>query len=309
MIRVACIGECMIELAHLEPKTLQLGFGGDTLNTAAYLARMTGRDAVAVDYVTALGDDAYSEAMLEGWRAEGIGVALVERRAGRLPGLYTIRTDADGERHFTYWRDRAPAREMLAGARAGKLLAALESHDLLYASGITLSILDQPQRAALERIAARIRAAGGRVAFDGNFRPAGWPDPAEARAAYERLLGHADIALPTLEDETALFDSKDAPAVAARLHRLGVAEVVVKLGAKGCYLSSAAFTGVVEAAPVAEVVDSTAAGDSFNAGYLAARLRGEAPPSAAGQGHALASRVIGHRGAVIPKSAMADLMP
>jgi 2-dehydro-3-deoxygluconokinase len=262
---------------------------------------------VSVDYITALGEDAYSDQMLAMWQAEGVGTALVARLPRRLPGLYTIRTDRHGERSFTYWRSAAAARDMLKDGRAGRLQGALVGHDLLYLSGVTLSILDEAQRAALLALADALRAAGGRVAFDRNYRPVGWPDRDAARGAFEAMLTRTDIALPTLDDNQALFGVADAIEDADRLHRLGVAEVAIKLGEAGCFLSSAEGTGAVPAEPVAEVVDSTAAGDSFNAGYLAARLLGSTPEAAARLGCRLAARVIAHPGAVIPAAAMADI--
>jgi 2-dehydro-3-deoxygluconokinase len=307
MLRVASIGECMIELRHRSADDLELAFGGDTLNTAVYLARMTRGHEVSVDYVTALGDDAYSDQMLAMWQAEGVGTTLVARLPRRLPGLYTIRTDQHGERSFTYWRSAAAARDMLKDGRAGRLQEALAGYDLLYLSGVTLSILDEAQRAALLALADALRAAGGRVAFDSNYRPVGWPDRDAARRAFEAMLTRTDIALPTLDDNQALFGVADASGDADRLHRLGVAEVAIKLGEAGCFLSSAEGTGAVPAEPVAEVVDSTAAGDSFNAGYLAARLLGSTPEAAARLGCRLAARVIAHPGAVIPGEAMADI--
>lgn len=306
-LRVASIGECMIELRHRSDTELELAFGGDTLNTAVYLVRLAQDRGVAVDYVTALGDDSYSDAMLATWQSEGVGTSLVARLPGRLPGLYTIRTDERGERTFTYWRTAAAARDMLKGGRAEEIAQKLAGYALLYASGITLSILNDEQRRALMTLAEQIRQAGGRVAFDGNYRPAGWPDRNEARQVFDAMLQRVDIALPTLDDEQALFGVRDAAEACDRLHHLGVAEVAVKLGADGCSLSSAAWTGKVAGEPVAEVVDSTAAGDSFNGGYLAARLLGADPQAAARLGNRVAARVIGHRGAIIPADAMADL--
>jgi 2-dehydro-3-deoxygluconokinase len=306
-MRVASVGECMVELRHRSAVELDLAYGGDTLNTAVYLARLARARGVAVDYVTALGDDAYSAGMLSAWQAEGVGTELVARLPGRLPGLYTIRVDERGERSFTYWRSNAAARDMLKDGRAERVGKALTGYALLYLSGITLSILDPPQRRALLAIADRVRAAGGRVAFDSNYRPVGWPERDAAQRAFDEFLTRTDVALPTLEDERALFGVPDASALADRLHRQGAGEVAVKLGPAGCFLSSAAFTGSVPATPVGEVVDSTAAGDSFNAGYLAARLLGAAPEAAARLGCTLAARVIAHRGAIIPAEAMADL--
>jgi 2-dehydro-3-deoxygluconokinase len=306
-IRVASVGECMVELRHRGERELDLAFGGDTLNFAVYLARLTRDRGVRVDYVTALGDDPYSGQMLEGWQAERIGCTHVARLPGRLPGLYTIRVDAKGERTFTYWRSAAAARDMLKDGRAARLADALAGHRLLYLSGITLSILDRAQRADLLGLCERVRAAGGQVAFDTNFRPAGWPDRDEARAAFDEAARRADVVLPTLDDERALFGVEDAEACIRRLHGLGPAEIVVKLGSEGCEVSSAAFRGRIAAEPVEEVVDSTAAGDSFNAGYLAARLLGAGPDAAAGLGNRVAGRVVAHPGAVIPAGAMADL--
>ncbi len=308
MAKVASIGECMIELRHRgSSNALELAYGGDTLNFAVYLARLTRGRSVSVDYVTALGDDPYSDAMVALWQSEGVGCDLVSRLPGRLPGLYTIRTDPKGERSFTYWRSASAARDLFRGPSADEVVDQLVGHDLLYLSGITLSILDPAQREILMALADRLRAQGGRVAFDSNFRPAGWPDRGEARAAFDQMLRRVDIALPTLDDDQALFGVADAAACADRLHDLGVAEVAVKLGAGGCRLSGSAVLEV-PAETALQVVDSTAAGDSFNAGYLAARLAGTPPEAAALHGHRIAARVIGHAGALIPLEAMSDLM-
>jgi 2-dehydro-3-deoxygluconokinase len=305
MIRIASAGECMVELRHRSDHDLELGFGGDTLNTAVYLARLLEGSAARVDYVTALGEDLYSEQMLAMWRSEGVGVAHVARLARCLPGLYTIRTDERGERTFTYWRDTSAARRTFEGDRGEALLDALAGYDLLYLSGITLSILDAPQRATLLRIAERIRAEGGKVAFDTNFRPVAWPDIEVARQAFDEMLSRTDVALPTLDDDQKLFGVASAEACAGRIHALGVPEVAVKLGARGSYVSSHDFTGPVAPAHVPRVVDSTAAGDSFNAGFLASRVQGREAGAAAALGNRLAAIVIQHRGAVIRKEATA----
>jgi len=305
--RVVCIGECMIELAHTNPHDLQMAFGGDTSNTAVYLARLTENLPIEVGYVTALGDDVYSDAMLEFWREEGVGTSLVARLAGRQPGLYAIRTDDRGERSFAYWRGEAAARDVLRDGRDAALSSELQNVDLVYLSGISLSILDDDQRRLLLEILKGAHDAGVKIAFDGNFRPSGWPDGEAAKAWFRKVFEITTIALPTLEDECAMFGKVDEKMVAARLHDFGVDEVVVKLGKAGCFLSTSDHSAIIEACPVDRVIDSTAAGDSFNAAYLAARLTGVAPKEAARCGHRLASEVVCHRGAVIAREAMPDL--
>ena len=300
MTRVAAIGECMIEVADLGDGRAQLGFGGDTLNTALYLARL----GVQVDYHSALGDDAHSARMLEAWRGEGIGVTQVERVAGATPGLYLVRTDAQGERSFQFWREHSPARRLCALPGWPQRVRALAQYDWLYFSAITLSILDEAGRAALLDALAAARGRGARIAFDSNYRARGWADADAARAAIRSALPLVDLALPTFEDERALFDDAAPAQTLQRLRAAGVAQVAIKLGAEGCLLFDDERERIVTAPQVARVVDTTAAGDAFNAGFMAGLIAGETSDHAALRAHRLAGSVIQHRGAIIPREAM-----
>ena len=288
--RVACVGECMVELRERPDGLLHRSHGGDTLNTAVYLARL----GVAVDYVTALGDDPWSDEMVARWRSEGVGIGLVQRLPGQLPGLYIIETDARGERRFLYWRDSAAARRLWDHLDP----AALAPFELIYLSGITLSIYDEAARA---RLFAALDASGARVAFDTNFRPRGWPDPAIAQRLYRQMFARADVVLASAEDLRLLFG--DAGEAELLRHASG-REIVLKLDEPRSRVLCDGADVTVQAGPVAHVVDTTAAGDSFSAAYLASRLRGHAPVVAAQAGHALAGLVVGHPGAIMPLDAM-----
>lgn len=297
--KVASLGECMIEFSQSHDGSFRRGFGGDTLNTALYLARL----GVDTSYVTALGDDALSEDMLTAWRDEGIKTDLVNRAAGRLPGLYLIERDARGERTFLYWRDRAPAREFFDHADK-TCLERLAQFDWLYLSGISLSLYGEGGRARLRELLAATRKNGGKIAFDGNYRPRGWSDAATARRAFADILPLIDLALPTFEDEQALFGDEKLDQCIERYRVSGVDEIVIKRGPHGCVVAVDGDCTEIPPPKVVEPVDTTAAGDSFNAGYLAARINGASPREAALAGHRLAGAVIMSPGAVLPRASM-----
>lgn len=308
---IALIGECMIEIQQHANGTMVQGFAGDTLNTAVYLARLIREHGHRVQYVTALGDsDSFSQAMLQQWQAEGIGCDYVRRLPGKLPGLYNIDVDANGERSFTYWRGESAARQLLEGDAFDPQLESLLSFDYLYLSGISLAILPDASRHKLLAWLVRARAHGARVCFDNNYRPRLWRDAAQARHWYEQVLRITDIALLTYEDECMLWGDSNVEQVFARCRDLAIGEVVLKRGHEPCLVETSAGRQSIAAIAVAPhlVVDTTAAGDSFSAGYLAARLQGGCTPAdCATLGHRIASTVIQYRGGLIPRDAMPEI--
>jgi 2-dehydro-3-deoxygluconokinase len=298
MTRVACIGECMIELRPAPGGLYSRGFGGDTLNTAVYLARL----GVETDYITALGDDTLSDEMVAGWQAEGVGTTRVARLKGKLPGIYLIETDARGERKFFHWRESAAARQLMDLPDTESILQSLAGYDVVYLSAITLSILGEAGRGRLIAALRQARARGARIAFDTNFRARGWPDLEVARKVFRDAFEAADIVLASTEDLLPLYPGENDESLMARIPGQ---EVVMKLGEPASIVRFEGVAQPVKAEPVTRpVVDTTAAGDSFAAAYIAARLGGADPVRSASAGHHLAGVVVCYPGAIIPRSAM-----
>ncbi|SEN45069.1 2-dehydro-3-deoxygluconokinase [Loktanella fryxellensis] len=294
-MRYLCIGECMVEMApQADPGSYRMGYAGDTLNTAWYLRQLM-PDA-RVGYLTAVGQDAVSDAMLAFLAGAGIDTAHVQRRGDRTVGLYLIQLTG-AERSFAYWRGQSAARTLAQDA--GVLDAALTGADVAYLSGITLAILADADRARLLDRLGAWRAGGGRVVFDPNLRPRLWDDTATMCRAVMQAAAVSDTVLPSYDDEAAWFGDTDPAATAARYAAADVTEVVVKNGDGPMLALCDGTTVTVTPPPVARVVDTTAAGDSFNAGYMAARAGGADPAAALAAGAALAGRVIGTRGALL----------
>lgn len=302
MQQIVCIGECMIELARRNNDRFELKVGGDTFNTAIYLARL----GAPVAYMTAVGDDPYSAMILDTAHQEGVDCNTIQVVAGRMPGLYLIETQA-GERSFWYWRDTSPARELFELQGTAERLKRVANASTIYLSGITLSLYSPDGLDRLEEALVQARQSGGRVVIDSNYRPAGWQrDLERARRVYGRFWAHADIALPSFDDERALWGDKEPSDTLNRLGSFGVGEICLKMADEGAIVQTDGSAERVPPIAAIEPVDTTAAGDSFSAAYLWARLNGQPPAQAAANGHRLAGIVIQHHGAIAPKKATAS---
>ncbi len=306
--RVALVGECMLELSGTAFGAMHQSYGGDTFNTAVYLQRC-GAGALKTWYATALGDDGLSRELQRRWAQDGLALDLVRTLPGRMPGLYQIEVDPHGERRFSFWREASAARAYF-DTETTPLEARVDTWDAFYFSGISLAILPPAARDRLFGFAQTLRARGARVVFDNNFRPRLWPDLTVARDCFRRAFAVADTVLITADDHLALFQLGDMDTALADAQSLKAPELVIKRGAEATLVRAGG--GAWHSVPtvrVERVVDTTAAGDSFAAGYLSQRLRNASPEDAAQFGNRLAARVIQHHGAIIPLDAMGDLLP
>lgn len=302
MLRVAAIGECMIELQEVEGPLMRRSFGGDTFNLAVYVKRALADVDAVVSYVTAVGDDPLSGEMCAFMQAQALDTSLVQVLPGRRAGLYMI-TLTRGERGALYWRGEAAARDMIGGSRFPEIAERLLDYDAIALSGVTLAILDRGSRERLLDLLRAAKARGATIAFDTNYRAQLWSSTEEARQAVTAALEVTTLALPSFSDEAMLFGDASPQATADRISVSGVEEIVVKDAERACLILSARQRCQIPPAAAVTPVDTTAAGDSFAGTYLAARLRKMPPPEAARQAHAVAARVIQCHGAILPDDA------
>ncbi len=295
--RVVIFGECMVELYQLVENVYHQNFAGDVFNTAVYLKRVS--PALQVDFFSAIGTELISDKLLAAVEAEKLGSSLLLRSKTARPGLYMINTDAFGERSFVYWRDSSAAKQTLQLFRARNDSSPLTSADWFYFSGISLAILSEADREDLFALVTELKAAGVKIGFDPNYRPVLWQSVQQCRDAFERAYALSDIALPGLDDHKVLFNAQSCDDVITQLKALGTGEIIVKNGKDGAVVWANGERFVMPAVTVKKVVDTTAAGDSFNGGYLAARLAGQSPKAAAQLAAALAGFVVEHTGAIV----------
>ena len=188
------IGEVMAEIRTKGDEGFALGFAGDSYNTAVYAAREI-RVPGAVAYLSRVGSEPLSAAFVKQAADEGIDVSHVAVDPDRHIGIYSVSTDAKGERSFHYWRSESAARRLFAAEAMS-----MPDADIIYLSGITLAILTSAARHRLVEVLISCRSAGAKIAFDSNYRPKLWENVAAARRMMQVMWDITDIALPSVDD-------------------------------------------------------------------------------------------------------------
>jgi 2-dehydro-3-deoxygluconokinase len=299
VVEVVAFGECMVEVGLTGPTRAAIGFAGDTFNVTVYLRRQ----GLSAAYGTAVGEgDPFSDGIMRLMAEEGVDASLVRRAPGRIPGLYAFDRDAAGERRFFYWRAESPARDYFALADMAAVEAAVGAAKLIYLSGITQAIVGEQGRETLIRLLTQARAAGAAVAYDPNYRPQLWAGREQALAATESVVPLCTYILVEVADLEGIYGDAGAekPAQWAGPER----EVVLRDRNHDVVLHAGGATIKVRHDPPVRPLDTTGAGDSFNAGYLAARLRGEDLRHAVLCARRLSNIVVQHIGAIIPRTSM-----
>lgn len=272
-------GESMVSLRSPGPLSaggsLGMHVAGAESNVAVGMARL----GHTVTWAGVLGADPHGEFILRQLRSEGLAVCHRVDPARGTGVMFLEQRTADVSRAFYY--------------RAGSAGSTLQREDIepildagvrvLHLTGITAALGPQPLD-AVEYAAERAAREGVLVSLDVNYRSKLWSRD-EARTALASIVRHAGVVIASddeldllASDHSSLGDGNggsDAEAIiAAALLDRGVREVVVKRGAAGACVYTAAGCWEQPAVPVTSI-DTVGAGDAFTAGYLSALLDGE----------------------------------
>lgn len=304
MKNIFLFGECMVELMTTArsplANTMKQSFAGDVFNTAVYLKRTFSQ--AKVHLVTAVGKDEFSLDMIQYFENESIGTDFVFQSDDKIPGLYSIQLDDAGERSFTYWRENSAARSVMSFIN-DDISQQFNPGDVFFFSGISVGVVKPDDRDNFWRFVNQLKAAGITIVFDLNYRPKLWASEDEAREQFRLAFQAADILLPGVDDFAAIFALDQVEEIIAFFAQYDYQELVIKNGDKNVYCISAAEQEIVDVTPVAKVVDTTSAGDSFNGGYLSARLAGKSIADSVEFANQVAGFVIQHPGAIVDQAA------
>lgn len=272
---IISIGECMIELFSEEPiesaDSFTRSFAGESVNilvAASRLGNTTG-------YITRLGSDPFTPYLLGSWQREGIDTSQSKQVPG-FNAVHFIATLPNGERDFVYYRkDSAPTTIKPTDIDPNYIRQA----KIMHISGVAQAISPTAGDAVLH--AAQIaRENNITVSYDPNYRHQLWSHT-DARAGMERVIPYVDYFLPSLPADTdVLFGTQDAQTIIDQSLESGATIVAVKMGAEGAIIGTIDGTFSIPPYTAGPVVDTTAAGDAFNAGFLHGMLENMSPKDA-----------------------------
>lgn len=288
MVRVLSIGEVMLELSDVGGGLYKKNFAGDTFNMAHYLNVVSG-GKIQADYLTAVGEDAESDACLEFMHQHGVSITRCRRNPERTLGLFILSNDASGEKQYGYWRGQSAARYVFDEVQD------ICGYDLVYVSGITAAICERKNN--LIESLEKAKQQGAQIVYDFNHRVLLW-QPEAARDFAKLILPLADLIKISDEELEFLYADKN---VAEFSQQYVDAQWVLTCGGeKGEVWQTGNMLAQQIFDPVKNMVDSSAAGDAFIATYIDTMFSGAAPVDCLKRAHRVASQVVCAKGSITP---------
>jgi len=300
------VGEAMLELTNKTDSSLRKSFAGDVYNTAVYLKRAFPQ--FTSQFVSALGKDKISDEFTNRVIAEDIDTSLIGRSSTHHMGIYMVVNDATGERSFIYWRNDSAAKRSMSMVSDLLDKLSLSENDSVFFSGISIAILLPSERELFWNFVKKAKAAGAKIIFDPNYRPALWESVEVAKEQMDLAFGLSDWALPGLDDFKALYQLNTMEECIEFCAKYNFEELVIKQGSDSVHIITEDGHEINEIIASDNVVDTTSAGDAFNGAYLGARLTGESTKYATRFANYCASKVIETPGAIMPKELFVEAL-
>jgi len=298
--KVVAIGEVLVDFVSTKPgpcikaPAFEKCFGGAPMNTIVGVSRL----GIKAGAIAAVGDDPFGQYLLEELEQNKVDVSQVKVKKGRRTTIAFVANEPkSGERTFFFYRKPWTGETSDSSLEPSDIdLDYIANADIVHVSGFALS--QDPCREAIFKAISHARRSGVRVSFDPTLRVDVWDSEATLRRTYSRALRLSDIAVFSREEAAFIFGTGEAEVAAREALRYGVAFVGIKLGEKGCYIVSKDGTSVRAPAFRVEAIDTTGAGDGWNAGLLVGLCKSWDLEKCATVANAIGALVVTRRGAI-----------
>ncbi|MEM2129509.1 MAG: sugar kinase [Candidatus Bathyarchaeia archaeon] len=297
---VVGIGEVLIDFVATEPVSyievpaFQKCFGGAPMNTLVGIARLGSSSGA----ITAVGEDPFGQFLIQELKRNNVDTSQVKIKKGTLTTLAFVANEPKtGERSFIFYR-----KPWVSGTSDSALsiddidIEYIKGAEILHVSGFALS--QNPSRKAIIYAVKQAKKEGVKVSFDPTLRLDVWSSEHAIRKFYSLMLRLSDIATFSREEYSFLFGTANPKKAAEKCLRRGVKIVGIKLGVNGAFIMTKEGQIINVPAFKVKAVDTTGAGDGWNAGFLVGILNKWDLKTCVTVANAVGALVVTKRGAI-----------
>ena len=293
-INVCSIGEAMIEISNIKNSLYNQSFAGDTLNFCNYLDKKK----LNAFFLSAIGKSEINQSLLDFVKSKNISTKYIKQINQFEIGLYLIKNKDNGEKQFFYWRDESAAKQYFNNIDFLNLYKELKNFDYIYFSGITLSIIHISKLNNFIKLLKLLKSKKIKIVFDFNIRPTRW-NKKNLNNFFDSVLKFVDICFISGEDMSYWKNKNGIKSYEQIVRKYKLKHSIFRKNAKFTYVFLNKTRYVFKNKLLKTVVDTSGAGDGFNAAYLSNFIVNNDPVLALKAGSSLGSKIVMKKGAIV----------
>ena len=293
-INVCSIGEAMIEISNIKNSLYNQSFAGDTLNFCNYLDKKK----LNAFFLSAIGKSEINQSLLDFVKSKNISTKYIKQINQFEIGLYLIKNKDNGEKQFFYWRDESAAKYYFNNIDFLNLYKELKNFDYIYFSGITLSIIHISKLNNFIKLLNLLKSKKIKIVFDFNIRPSRW-NKKNLNIFLDSVLKFVDICFLSGEDMKNWKNKNNIKSHEQIVRKYKIKHSIFRKNAKFTYVFLNKTRYVFKNKLLKTVVDTSGAGDGFNAAYLSNFIVNNDPVLALKAGSSLGSKIVMKKGAIV----------
>ena len=293
-INVCSIGEAMIEISNIKNSSYSQSFAGDTLNFCNYLDKKK----LNAFFLSAIGKSEINQSLLDFVKSKNISTKYIKQINQFEIGLYLIKNKDNGEKQFFYWRDESAAKQYFNNIDFLNLYKELKNFDYIYFSGITLSIIHISKLNNFIKLLKLLKSKKIKIVFDFNIRPSRW-NKKNLNIFLDSVLKIVDICFLSGEDMNYWKNKNNIKSYEQIVRKYKIKHSIFRKNAEYTYVFLNKTRYVFKNKLIKKVVDTSGAGDGFNAAYLSNFIVNNDPVLALKAGSSLGSKIVMKKGAIV----------
>ena len=291
--KICSIGECMIEITNLDKSLYNFSIAGDTLNFSTYL----NSSFFKVFYLTAIGTSDINKIVIEFLKNKKINIDLIEKFSTKEIGLYLIKNTKKGEKQFYYWRDNSAAK-FFFNNRISNFFKKNQNFDYIYLTGITLSLFEVKNIDKLIELIRYVKKNNSKIIFDFNIRIKRWSKQ-NLISYLNKILPYIDILFASGEDLKYWKNKSNLKNFVSILKKFDIQHAIYRKNAQFNYSFYDNKKYTIKNKLIKKVVDTSGAGDGYNAAYLSNFLVYHDPLKALKIASKIGEKIVMKKGAIV----------